>query len=64
MPAVAGVLCVRLLESGARSPSMAIAEAAGYLLVVAAATYALERPLIREVLSYLRGGRATAPASL
>jgi O-antigen/teichoic acid export membrane protein len=64
VPAAAAVLCVRLLESGARSPSIAIAEAAGYLLVVAAATYALERPLIREVLSYLRGGRATAPASL
>jgi O-antigen/teichoic acid export membrane protein len=64
VPAAAAVLCVRLLESGSRSPSMAVAEAVGYLLVVAAATYALERPLIREVLSYLRRGRAAAPASL
>ncbi len=63
LPAAAAVLCARLVGGGPRSLSIALAEAAGYLVVVVGATYALERPLIREVLSYLRGRGAVAAAA-
>ena len=65
-PAVGLVLLVRLAEDGgARTLGVAIGELAVYLLVVVAATYAFERPLIREAVGYLRravGRDRPAPA--
>jgi O-antigen/teichoic acid export membrane protein len=54
IPAVACVLAARALESGSRSPGVAIAELIGYVLITAVATWAAERPLLLEVLGYLR----------
>jgi lipopolysaccharide exporter len=54
VPATAAVLSMRLLESGSRALWMAIAEAVLFLAITAAATFMLERPLIREIASYLR----------
>ena len=58
VPATAAVLGIRLLESGERTISMALGEAVVFIAVAAAATFALERPLIREVASYLRRPRS------
>jgi O-antigen/teichoic acid export membrane protein len=63
LPAVAAVLAVRLLESGDRSAGAAAAELLLYLVVTAAATLYFERALLREVIGYLRPGRATAQAA-
>jgi O-antigen/teichoic acid export membrane protein len=60
LPAAGAVLLVRLAESGERSFAMALGELALYLAVTAAFTLVLERPLLREVLGYLR--RAPVPA--
>jgi O-antigen/teichoic acid export membrane protein len=54
LPAAASVLSMRLLETGGRALWMAIAEAVVFLAVTAAATFMFERPLIREIASYLR----------
>jgi O-antigen/teichoic acid export membrane protein len=54
IPAAAAVLAVRLLETGMRTRQLAFAELALYVLVTLAATYAFERPLLREVVGYLR----------
>jgi O-antigen/teichoic acid export membrane protein len=56
LPAVAVVLLMRAFESGARSTAAAAAQLAAYLLVTAVATWFAERPLLREVLGYLRAG--------
>ena len=62
VPAVAAVLLMRLLESGARGGAMAIAELIVYVLVTVLATWLFEGSLIREALSYLmRRGASTAP---
>ena len=61
VPAVAGVLGVRALV-GDGSLAMAIGQLALYVVVTVIATWAFERPLLREVLGYLRGTRAAAPA--
>jgi O-antigen/teichoic acid export membrane protein len=54
-PPVAAVLGMRALEAGAaRTPAIALAELAVYLAVTVAATFWLERPLLREVVGYLR----------
>jgi O-antigen/teichoic acid export membrane protein len=54
-PAVGAVVLVRLVEAGGpRTLGVAIGELAIYLLIVVAATYAFERPLIREAVGYLR----------
>jgi O-antigen/teichoic acid export membrane protein len=64
VPAAAIVLAMRLLETGDRTLPMAIIEALVYLTITTAATFVLERPLIREVAAYLRrpnaGGLAPA----
>jgi PST family polysaccharide transporter len=63
VPAAAAVLLARMAESGERTPLMAVGELALYLAVTAAATLALEGPLLREVLGYLRArADAGAPA--
>ena len=53
---------LRMLASGERTAGMAAVEFAVYVAVTLAATGLLERPLLREVLGYLRRGRAAAPA--
>jgi O-antigen/teichoic acid export membrane protein len=58
------ILGLRALESGTRPAGLAVAELALYLGLIAAITFALERPLLREVAGYLRSrGRVTAPAA-
>jgi O-antigen/teichoic acid export membrane protein len=58
VPAAAVVLAARALVAD-RSLGIAIAELALYVAVTVAATWMLERPLLREALDYLRG-RGTA----
>jgi lipopolysaccharide exporter len=54
IPAAAAVLLVRTLETGVRTLAIALAELAVYAIVTMVATVALERPLLREVIGYLR----------
>jgi lipopolysaccharide exporter len=58
IPAVAVVLLLRLVDGDDGTPAAAVAELAAYLAVTAAATFVLERALLREVLGYLRPNRA------
>jgi PST family polysaccharide transporter len=53
LPAVAVVLLVRVVESGPRTATMAVAELVLYVLVTALATWVFERSLIREAAGYL-----------
>ncbi len=53
---VALVLGVRFVESGTRTFEMALAELALYGVATIVATYAFERPFIRELVGYVRGG--------
>jgi O-antigen/teichoic acid export membrane protein len=57
-PAVAAVLGARWLVGGDRSLARALAELTLYLAVAVAATWRLERPLLREAAGYVRGGVA------
>jgi O-antigen/teichoic acid export membrane protein len=61
VPAVAAVLGVRAL-AGDGSLAIAVGQLALYVVVTVLGTWAFERPLLREVLGYLRGTRAAAPA--
>ena len=54
VPAAGAVLLLRAATDLDRSPSLALAELALYLLVTVAATWAFERSLLREVTGYLR----------
>lgn len=54
IPALASVLVIRLLESGDRTPGIAVVELVVYVVATVAATLVFERALIREVLGYLR----------
>jgi O-antigen/teichoic acid export membrane protein len=60
VPAVLIVLGLRLLEPAGRGPGTALAELVVYLIVTVVATLILERPLLRELLSYLRPKRVVA----
>ena len=62
MPAVLAVLGVRALV-GDGSLAVAVAELALYVAVTVVATWGFERRLLREVLGYLRGRSAAAPAA-
>lgn len=66
VPALAVVLAARTIESGPRTPGIAIAEALFYGAVTAAATWILERELLTEMTDYMRGRRrvSTPPAPL
>jgi hypothetical protein len=55
VPAAAAVLGLRAATDLERSGGLALAEVGLYLAVTIAATWALERPLLREVRGYLRG---------
>jgi hypothetical protein len=54
------VLGVRLVESGPRTFEMALAELVVYGVATIVATYAFERPFIRELVGYVRGVRPAA----
>jgi PST family polysaccharide transporter len=54
VPAAAAVLLLRALESGARSRGDVVVEFTLYVAVTVLATYAFERPLLRELTGYLR----------
>jgi len=54
IPAAGAVLALRALTDLDRSVGLAAAELGLYVAVTAAATIALERPLLREVVGYLR----------
>jgi O-antigen/teichoic acid export membrane protein len=56
VPAVAAVGAIRLLETGPRTLGMVALEIVVYLGVTAAATFKFERPLLTEVVGYLKGG--------
>jgi O-antigen/teichoic acid export membrane protein len=62
VPAAAVVLLLRVAEPGHRSLPVVIAELVLYAGVTLGATVALERSLISEVASYLRGRARPAPA--
>ena len=62
VPAVAVVLLLRLVDGDHRTAAAAVAELVAYLVVTAAATFVLERALLREVLGYLRPGRTGGEA--
>jgi O-antigen/teichoic acid export membrane protein len=57
VPAVLAVLAVRAGLGGERSLELALGELGVYVAVTALATILLERELLREALSYLRGPR-------
>ena len=54
VPAAGTILLLRAVTDMDRSVSLALAELAVYLAVTVAATWAFERPLLREVFGYLR----------
>jgi O-antigen/teichoic acid export membrane protein len=54
LPAVAGVLLMRAIESGGRSEAAAFGELAVYVVVTGVATVLVERSLLGEVVGYLR----------
>lgn len=62
LPGVLLVLGLRALESGPREPADALLELAAFIVVTAAVTVVRERPLLAEILGYLRGG-TPAPAA-
>jgi O-antigen/teichoic acid export membrane protein len=64
LPAGAVVLVLRFVESGERTAAHAILEMVVFGLLCVWMTWLFERPLLREVVGYVRGGRgATAPAT-
>lgn len=62
LPPLAAVLGMRALLPGDRSPGRIALELAVYLLVTAAATFLLERPLLRELAGYARQARLRTPS--
>ena len=65
VPAVGAVLVMRLLE-GERGAELVVAELLVYVLLTAAVTWRLERPLLSEIIGYLRrsGGKPGMATSL
>lgn len=63
LPAAAAVLLLRVAESGERTVTFAFLELAAFILLTIWMTWLFERPLLREVVGYVRGGRATVPAT-
>ena len=63
LPAVAAVLAVRAIEGGGRPVARVAAEAVLFTVVVVAATWLSERPLLRESLGYLRRASPLAGAA-
>jgi O-antigen/teichoic acid export membrane protein len=63
VPAVAAVLALRLAVPDSRPPVAVVAEIATYVAITVLATWVVERDLLRELASYLRGAPRTAPAA-
>ena len=64
IPAAGCILLFRVVEGAPETVWAALAELAAYLLVTVVATALIERPLLREVLGYLRTERTQdAPAA-
>jgi len=61
-PAVAAVVAMRALGPSHRTLGLALAELAVYLILAGAATWQLERGLLREAMSHLLGRRAAVAA--
>jgi O-antigen/teichoic acid export membrane protein len=61
VPAAVAVLATRALEGSHRSLATAIGEFVLYVVLTVAATLLLERPLLREMIGYLRPRVATEP---
>jgi len=59
-PAVAAVLLGRVLVDGS-SAGRLVLELGGYVVIVALLTWALERPLMREAVGYVRRRSASPP---
>jgi O-antigen/teichoic acid export membrane protein len=55
VPATLAVLALRTAQTGERTAGLALGELGLFLAVAVAATVAAERPLLREVVGYLRG---------
>jgi O-antigen/teichoic acid export membrane protein len=62
LPGVAVVLAMRAFESGPRTEAIAVAELLVYVGVVTVGTWMLERPLIGEMIGYLRSRAAGSAA--
>jgi O-antigen/teichoic acid export membrane protein len=62
VPAAGAVLLLRAVGDLDRSLGIALVELGLYVAVTVAATLAFERPLLREVVGYVRGRPAGAPA--
>jgi hypothetical protein len=58
VPAALAVLALREGFPGERGLARVVAEAALFVVIAGAVTWALERRLLRESLTYLTGGRA------
>ena len=54
LPATAVILALRLVESGDRTATLSIVELALFVSITVATTALLERPLLRELIGYLR----------
>jgi O-antigen/teichoic acid export membrane protein len=62
VPAAGAVLLVRALTDLDRTVPLALGELGVYVAITALATLALERPLLREIVGYLRGAPVRIPA--
>ncbi|MEA2347954.1 MAG: hypothetical protein QOG62_1741 [Thermoleophilaceae bacterium] len=58
LPAVAAVLLIRLVETGGRTPLLAVAELVVYVVITLGITAVAERTLLKELLGYVRDSRA------
>jgi O-antigen/teichoic acid export membrane protein len=59
IPPALAVLAFRALSDLPDTAGLALLELAGYLILSGITTYLFERPLLREVVGYLRGSRAS-----
>jgi O-antigen/teichoic acid export membrane protein len=59
IPPALAVLAFRALSDLPDTAGLALLELAGYLILSAITTYLFERPLLREVMGYLRASRAS-----
>lgn len=64
IPAAAAVLALRAADVVERSLAVALAELALYVAITIAATWVLERPLLREMAGYVAGARQRPAAAL
>jgi O-antigen/teichoic acid export membrane protein len=63
LPAIGAVLVIRTIETGERTAEIVLGELALYGILIAAATWLLERELVAEMVGYLRRARGRRPAA-